>query len=75
MIKGDGLLISLTNQKYFELDRTNPASRVVAYDQFYLIFGNSELRIKAWERCVFSNFNILNKHFDSKGYDVEILLN
>ena len=40
----DGLLIAVTYQNSFEL-RT-PKKRAITYDDYYIIFGNSEVRIK-----------------------------
>lgn len=40
---------------------------VVSYDDFFFIFGNSELRIKTQERKLFSNFAVAASTFDSMG--------
>jgi len=37
--------------------------RAITYDDFYIIFGNSELRIKAGELLIFSNFGIANGYY------------
>jgi hypothetical protein len=47
---------------------------VIAYDDFFLIFGNSELRLKALDNKVFSNFAINNGYFNPRGEKVNILL-
>lgn len=40
----NGLLFSLTNRKVFRLLKEN--TKAITYDEFFLIFGNSELRLK-----------------------------
>jgi len=68
----DGLIFSLTNRKIFEpLERNR---RAVAYDDYFLIFGNSELRLKSQETKVFSNFAISNGYYNCRGEKVNILL-
>jgi hypothetical protein len=39
----DGLLISLSNREVFTLD---PGCKAINYDENFLIFGNSELRLR-----------------------------
>ena len=68
---GFGLLLSLWNQETFEVIQGRKA---VTYDDFFMIFGNSELRIKSQDVKVFSNFGINNGHFDSRGHKVEAFL-
>jgi len=41
----EGLIISLTNQQYFTTVERNKKATV--YDEYYIIFGNSELRLKS----------------------------
>lgn len=41
----DALLLSLNNQKTFRLGENN--RRAITYDEYYLIFGNSELRLRS----------------------------
>ena len=68
----DGLLLSLTNRKVFRLLQAN--HRAVAYDDFFLIFGNSELRLKTGEKGVFSNFGVQNAFYNCSGEKVGTLL-
>lgn len=63
--KKDGIIISLTNEKYFTL--VKPNTRAITYDDFYIIFGNSELRLKCLENRLFSNFGISNGYYNSRG--------
>jgi hypothetical protein len=69
--RNNGLLLSLTNQHVFYL---HEGRRSVTYDDYYLIFGNSELRIKSQEQRIFSNFSIANAYFNPKGHKVDVLL-
>ena len=48
--------------------------RPVTYDDFFIIFGNSELRIKSLENKVFSNFGINNGYFNNRGHKVDYFL-
>jgi hypothetical protein len=66
-----GLIIGLTNQNVFYLQEEKKS---VAYDAYYIIFGNSEIRLKSLERSVFSNFGIANGFYNNKGLGVEALL-
>ena len=69
--KKDGLLFSLTNRKAFELLQAN--TRAITYDEYYIIFGNAELRIKNQEKKAFSNFGVNNGFFRNLGENVGIL--
>ena len=55
------LILSLTNKKSFNLLN---GKRAVTYDDYFLIFGNSELRLKTGELKFFTNFGIANGFFD-----------
>ena len=46
----------------------------MTYDTYYTIFGNAEIRVKAGEKKVFSNFGINNAFFNCKGKKVESFL-
>jgi len=63
--KKDGLLISLTHQKSFTLKQSNRGA--ITYDNLYIIFGNSELRLKFLENKLFSNFGSSDSYYNSKG--------
>ena len=59
--------MSITNHKVFPLlEGKSP----VTYDNYFIIFGNAEIRIKQGENTVFSNFAIANAHFDPLGENV-----
>ena len=64
----DGLLMTLTYQNAFELK--TPNKRAITYDDYYIIFGNSEVRIKAGEAKLFTNFGISNSFYDHRGVKV-----
>ena len=82
----EALIISLTNLKSYRLNNfannprknkkdTKPVYGMV-YDKFFLIFGNSEIRVKPGDkdRKVFSNFGVSNSYFNSEGDNVGNLL-
>lgn len=46
----------------------------MSYDEYYIIFGNSEIRLKSLELTIFSNFGISNGFFLTRGFGVEALL-
>jgi hypothetical protein len=41
---------------------------MTTYDRFFLILGNADIRLKAGEKKVFSNFGIATSAFDNEGY-------
>jgi hypothetical protein len=46
----------------------------VSYDDYYIIFGNSEIRLKSQENKLFSNFGSNNSYYASRGFKVSVLL-
>jgi hypothetical protein len=46
----------------------------ISYDDYYIIFGNSEICIKVNDMHVLSNFAIQARHFNSKNRDVNFFL-
>lgn len=59
--RGDeALLMVVGTESVFYLRR---GAQAIAYDDYYLIFGNSEIRLKSGDNLVFSNFGIANSHF------------
>jgi len=69
----DGFIFSLTKKEIFE--PVEPNKRVVCYDDYYVIFGNSELRVKCQECKLFSNFGINSGYFKARGMKVDIITN
>lgn len=73
------LIMSLSSNESYELYNatTNSAVRTfrgMTYDDFFLIFGNAEMRIRANEKTVFSNFGIGNSFFNNRGAKVNQIL-
>lgn len=60
----DALLFCVTNRQTYELIEAN--RRGIAYDEFFFIIGNSELRIKFSDKKFFSNFGINNSFFNTR---------
>ena len=58
-----GIICSLTTMNSFELLK---GCRSVTYDDYFLIYGNSELRIRWGELMLFSNFAISNGYYDAR---------
>lgn len=69
-ISDDALILSLTQNRSFRLSK---GRRALTYDPFFLIFGNSELRIRQGELNFFTNFGINNSFFKNDGYDYSVL--
>jgi hypothetical protein len=67
-----GLLFSLTNQKCFELSKPN--RKAITYDEFNIIFGNSEIVIQSLKDEVYSNFGIKNGFYNCGDYTVDLML-
>ncbi len=63
--------MSVTNQVVFTLKAD--VTRPITYDDYFLIFGNSELRFKTGENKIFSNLGVNNGYFEANGYTVDIL--
>lgn len=40
--------------------------QAITYDEYFIIWGNSQIRIRFGEDLVFSNFGILNSYYDNK---------
>lgn len=49
------------------------AVRSIVYDDYFLIFGNSELRFKSGDNRIFSNLGVQSSYFDNNGHTVDIL--
>lgn len=67
------MLFSLTKKEVFDPVEVN--KRAVVYDEYYVIFGNSELRIKSQENKLYSNFGISSGYYKSKGQKVDMMTN
>lgn len=61
---GGGLILSLNEKKSFKLLE---GKRPVTFDAFFLIFGNSELRLRHGDLTFFTNFGIANSFYNSQG--------
>lgn len=70
------LLISLKDKELFKLNapREKLIPRGMVNDKFYIIFGNSELRLKLSDREIYSNFSVNNAYFNNRGFTVDTLL-
>lgn len=68
----DGLLMSLSKRKTYNL--VKPKEKAIVYDDYYIIFGNAELRIKSSDNIIFSNFGINNSFYHSQGDTVQNFL-
>ena len=60
----DGIIFSVSAQECFQLKTQN--KRAITYDDFFIIFGNSELRVKTQEGKLFSNFGINAAYYDPR---------
>jgi hypothetical protein len=64
---GLGLLFNL-NRKLTFLQKSDASIPVAGYDDYYIVYGNSELRIKSLELKLFSNFGLNSSTFDSREF-------
>jgi hypothetical protein len=48
--------------------RKDPVHAVAGYDGYYIIFGNSEFRLKSLDLKLFSNFGISQGTFATNGH-------
>ena len=51
-----GFIFSFTEKQQYHLAEKYKSKPICAYDDFFLIFGNSDLRVKMGEKKVYSNF-------------------
>ena len=66
--KGNALLLSLWNKKVFNILKH---AKGVTYDEYHMIFGNSELKIKSLETKLFCNLGSEYGYFMSRGAKVQ----
>ena len=66
-----GVIMSLSNRKSFPLLN---GKNSMTYDEFFLIFGNAEIRIKHGEDKVYSNLGIMAARYNCLGSTVNDLL-
>lgn len=67
----DAIIIGVSKKQVFFL-KTNQ-KRSIAYDEFFIIYGNGELRFKSNNLAIFSNIGINNGYFDSRGLNASAL--
>ena len=65
--KGNGMLFSLTNRRSYPV-KAGKCS--IVYDENYLIFGNTELRISSHDNRLYSNFGISSGYFEANGDNI-----
>ena len=71
---GDGFLAELSGKKSFYLKKNNAKAKISSWNEYFLIFGNAELRIKSGESQVYSNLGSTFKYFNTeKAKDPEVL--
>ena len=63
--------MSVTNETVFFMKAD--VKQETNYDDFFLIFGNSELRLKSGVAKIFSNLGINKGFFDAHNESVDIL--
>jgi hypothetical protein len=73
-----GLIFNLTCNEVFRLKEKSSASdnkkyRGMTYDDYYVIFGNAELRFKTGLTEVLSNLGVNSGYYDSQGNRHQIL--
>jgi len=71
VIGSQGLLVSMTNSTVY---RCQQGRRSMTYDDFFLIYGNSEMRIRMGDNKLFSNFGLNGGYFESRGDNVDIYI-
>jgi hypothetical protein len=65
--KRQGFLYSLTAGRTFQM-KIDIQQPITTYDRFFLVLGNNDIRLKAGENKLFSNFGIATSAFDNEGY-------
>jgi hypothetical protein len=65
MPKGKGFIASVTNKKAFYLLKTNKNASVTEYNQYFITFGNIELRFKIGSDILNLNIGHTHRSFDT----------
>lgn len=70
-----GMMFAFTNRKVFTL-KNQPSNKAnksipkpITYDQYYIIWGNSEIRIKSGTNELYSNYSTGNCFYEEPGND------
>lgn len=66
----DAFIMAVNTGNLYEVKK---GRRAISYDEYYILFGNSEIRMRTGENLIFSNFGIPNTSFDHKGNSVDAL--
>lgn len=63
-----GILIAVNKNESFLLKEPVNAKkfRGMVHDEYFIVYGNAELRIRTGEHTFFSNFGINNSYYNSK---------
>lgn len=64
--KGNGFVFVLNDDKIYKIEYKVNGATFMEYNPFYLIFGNSELRLHLNKNEVYSNFGIAQGYFRPK---------
>ena len=67
------MLLCLDNKKCFKLKNTQDAMPVM-YDDYFLVFGNKELKIRILDNKVSSTFRSDSGYFENYGHDSNRIL-
>ena len=70
-----GCIFSLTAGKFYKLKPQIDRQKLVTYDDNFIIFGNSEVRIQHKDEKFYSNFAIQNCNFEPLNDRVEQFVN
>ena len=65
-----GLLLSLTERRAFKLQ---PGKRSVTHDDYFVIFGNSEVRLKTQMMQFYTNFGVGSGFYEAEGCKFDVL--
>ena len=65
-----GLILSLTYKRTFPIF---VGKRSVTHDDYFLIVGNSEIRLRHGDNKFFTNFGVANSYYESYGEKYTIL--
>ena len=68
------MIFSITNRKSYIPKAGIENYKSIRSDEIYLIFGNSELRIKLKEMDVYCRIGSLHGYFESEEYEPEMLV-
>jgi hypothetical protein len=59
---------------FYPISYSKDQAKSLTYDEYFLIVGNSEIRLRFGQMVVYSNYGISNAYYETRGDTVDTLL-